>query len=150
MQVWLGTLIGFGITLIVACAIIGVFYGVGRNSWSAHENYYEGSFALIASLIISIIGIALLRIGRMQEKWRVKLAQALEAPMGAKMKKGSIKQFCEKYALFILPFVTILREGIEAIIFVTGVSFSTAASAIPLAVIVGLLVGSFVGYLLYK
>jgi high-affinity iron transporter len=52
--------------------------------------------------------------------------------------------------MFALPFITVLREGIEAIVFVAGVTFSASATAIPLAVVVGLIVGILVGYILYK
>ncbi|KAH6695485.1 plasma membrane iron permease [Plectosphaerella plurivora] len=149
-QVWLGVGIGLLICLIVAAAIIGVFYTVGRSSWEANEYYYEGAFALFAAIIITIMGVALLRVGRMQQKWRVKLARALEAPKGGDRKKGRVKRLAEKYVMFVLPFITILREGIEAIIFVAGVTFSAPASSVPLPVIVGLLAGIAVGYLLYR
>lgn len=52
--------------------------------------------------------------------------------------------------MFILPFITVLREGIEAIVFVAGVSFSATAKSVPLPVVIGLLCGIVVGYLLYK
>lgn len=150
-QVWAGTGLGFFICLVVAAAVIGTFYTVGVNNWETSELYYEGAFALFAAIIITLVGAALLRISKMQEKWRVKLAAALEAPM---VKTGSrfgwLKNFSEKYALFILPFITVLREGIEAIIFVAGVSFSAPATAFPLPAVVGLLVGILVGYILYK
>lgn len=150
-QVWAGTGLGFFICLVVAAAVIGTFYTVGVNNWETSELYYEGAFALFAAIIITLVGAALLRISKMQEKWRVKLAAALEAPV---VKTGSrfgwLKNFSEKYALFILPFITVLREGIEAIIFVAGVSFSAPATAFPLPAVVGLLVGILVGYILYK
>ncbi|KAM5351925.1 hypothetical protein ACJ41O_004648 [Fusarium nematophilum] len=149
LQVWLGTGIGFFICMIVAAALIGVFYTVGSNSWETNEYYYEGAFCLFASLIISVMGAALLRIGKMQEKWRVKLAKAIESPLKAGS-KGWFKKFVEKYAMFVLPFITVLREGIEAVVFVAGVSFSSPAKAIPLPTVVGLMAGSFVGYVLYK
>ncbi|KAJ0166350.1 Plasma membrane iron permease [Colletotrichum tanaceti] len=149
-QVWLGTGIGFLICLVAAAAVIGVFYKLGRNSWESHELYYEGAFSLVAAIIITIMGAALLRIGKMQEKWRVKLAKAMESPVKTGVGRGWLKHFAEKYAMFILPFITVLREGIEAIVFVAGVSFSAPATAVPLPAVVGLLVGAFVGYLLYK
>ncbi|KAI0393544.1 iron permease FTR1 family protein [Xylariaceae sp. FL0594] len=152
-QVWLGVGVGFFICLVIAAGIIGAFYTAGRNAWDANEYYYEGAFALFASLIISFVGVALLRVGKMQEKWRVKLAKALEAPetTGTRGRRaGWLKRFAEKYAMFILPFVTVLREGVEAIVFIAGVSFSAPATAVPLPVVVGLLVGSIVGYLLYR
>lgn len=87
----------------------------------------------------------------MQEKWRVKLAKALESPVViGGHRSGRFKRFAEKYAMFILPFITVLREGIEAIVFIAGVSFSAPATAVPLPVVVGLAAGAIVGYILYK
>lgn len=87
----------------------------------------------------------------MQEKWRVKLAKALETkPVTTGGRKGAFKRWCEKYAMFMLPFITVLREGLEAIVFIAGVSFSSPASAVPLPVVIGLIAGFAVGYLLYK
>lgn len=139
--------------------MIGVFYTAGGNRWEASELNYEGAFSLIAAVIITIVGVALLRIGKMQGKWRSKLAAALEPTSSAEDSKGNggrfrfgarMKRFFEKYAMFALPFVTVLREGIEAIVFVAGVSFSAPVTAVPLPVVVGLLVGGLVGWGLYK
>ncbi|CAJ2511679.1 Uu.00g073040.m01.CDS01 [Anthostomella pinea] len=150
-QVWFGVGLGFLICLVVAGGLIGAFYTVGRDAWDTNEYYYEGAFAVFASLIISVVGVALLRVGKMQEKWRVKLAKALEAPLKTTSRRsGWLKHFGEKYSMFILPFITVLREGIEAIVFIAGVSFSAPATAVPLAVVVGLIVGSLAGYALYR
>ncbi|KAI1199307.1 iron permease FTR1/Fip1/EfeU [Nemania serpens] len=150
-QVWWGVGLGFFVCLVVAGGIIGTFYTVGRDAWNTNEYNYEGAFSLIAAVIISFIGVALLRVGKMQEKWRVKLAKALEAPVSTSgSRSGWLKRFAEKYALFVLPFITVLREGIEAIVFIAGVSFSAPAYAVPLPVVIGLIVGSLVGYLLYR
>ncbi|PNY29501.1 Plasma membrane iron permease [Tolypocladium capitatum] len=148
-QIWFGVGGGFFICMVVAAALIGVFYTVGSNSWENNDHYYEGAFALVASVIITVMGVALLRIGKMQEKWRVKLARSLEAPLRAGT-RGWFSRFAEKYAMFVLPFITVLREGVEAVVFIAGVSFSAPAYAVPLPVVVGLLVGGFVGWLLYK
>lgn len=148
-QVWLGTAVGFSICMIIAAGIIGIFYGWGKDAWGEQEYYYEGIFSLISSVVITIMGVALLRIGRMQEKWRAKLAKAIEAPITSAVGQPWLKRVFEKYSMFILPFITILREGIEGIVFVAGVSFSAPASAIPLAVLAGLLLGTAVGYVIY-
>jgi len=164
--VWLGTGLGLLICLIVAGAVIGVFYRVGVDAWSGSEGYYEGAFCLVASVIITIMGAALLRIGKMQQKWRVRLAAALDAPLRSHKVKGGdsegaagnrklgVWQKCklvfEKYALFFLPLITVLREGIEAVVFIAGVTFSAPATSVPLPVVVGLIAGCLVGYALYK
>ena len=147
---WLGTGLGFFICLAIAGAIIGVYYTVGRDAWAAHEYYYEGSFCILAAVIITLMGFALLRIGRLQEKWRVKLARALEAPVQGATAGSRVKRWFEKYAMFFLPFITILREGVEAVVFIAGVSFTASPTAIPLPVVIGLIVGALVGYIIYK
>ncbi|KEZ46533.1 Plasma membrane iron permease [Scedosporium apiospermum] len=149
-QVWLGTAVGFSICMTIAAGIIGIFYGFGKDAWQDQEYYYEGIFSLISSVVITVMGVALLRVGRMQEKWRSKLATAIEAPLSANVGQPLIKRVFEKYSMFLLPFITILREGIEGIVFVAGVSFSAPVSAIPLAVLAGFLLGAAIGYAVYK
>ena len=106
------------------------------------------------------MGAALLRVSKMQAKWRLKLARALESksnnPMHTTGAGGSaipltrrFKHYAEKYAMFFLPFITILREGLEAIVFIGGVSLGLPATSIPLATIVGLCAGIAVGMVIY-
>jgi high-affinity iron transporter len=131
--------------------MIGAFYGLGNNAWSGAESIWEGVFAIVASLIISVMGAALLRVSKLQVKWRTKLAKALEAKDNHHMNMRSrLKAWCEKYAMFILPFITVMREGLEAVIFIGGVSLGLKASSIPLAVVCGLVAGSLIGYFVYK
>lgn len=150
--------------------MIGAFYGLGVNNWAAIEEIWEGVWAIVASIIITIMGAALLRVSKMQAKWRLKLARAIESKGhgllrrrrdqggadggGAAAAKPGLRQrtklWLERYAMFILPFITILREGLEAIVFIGGVSLSLPASAIPLATFTGLLAGCAVGYLIYR
>lgn len=131
--------------------MIGAFYAYGKDHFAATEDIWEGSFGLLATLIISIMGAALLRVSKLQDKWRVKLAQALEAK---DRNKGTattrVKRWMEKYAMFLLPFITVLREGLEAVVFIGGVSLGLPATSFPLAVICGLGAGCLVGYLIYR
>lgn len=139
------------ICLIIGGALIGTFYGLGKDKWAAAEYYWEAAFAIFASVVISVMGAALLRVSKMQDKWRVKLAKAMEEkPIKGEGIKKSFSKWCAKYAMFMLPFVTVLREALEAVVFIAGVSFSAPASSVPLPVICGLLVGIIIGYLIYK
>ncbi|KAJ8098778.1 iron permease FTR1/Fip1/EfeU [Lipomyces tetrasporus] len=145
-QVWFGAALGLLLCLILGGAFIGAWYGLGKNVWGSSEDIWEGVFSLVAGIIISIMGLALLRVNKMKEKWRVKIARALEKGNG----KKAARKFTTKYAMAILPFITVLREGIEAIVFTGGVSLSAPAKAFPLPVICGILAGSAVGYIIYK
>lgn len=149
---WLGTGLGLLISLIVAAALIAVFYTAGANKWENSELRFEGAFSLIACVIISVVGAAMLRVSKMQAKWRDRLANIMDKP-AAQTKKGwlgGVKRWMERYVMFALPFVTVLREGIEAVVFIAGVTFSAPATAVPLPVVVGLAAGTLVGYGLYK
>ena len=82
------------------------------------------------------MGIAFLKMDRARIKWRLKLSSAFEKSQSKAVahhraedgtltgdeKKGSSGG---KWALFMLPFVTVLREGLEAVVFVGGVGNPT-------------------------
>jgi high-affinity iron transporter len=91
------------------------------------------------------MGAAILRISTMQEKWRTKLIEAFE-----NKNQYGVSGFSKKYAMFLLPFITVLREGIEVVVFVGGVSLAEPATAFPLPAIAGITAGSFVGWVLYR
>jgi high-affinity iron transporter len=130
--------------------MIGAFYGLGTDSFSSTEDIWEGVLAIISSLIISVMGAALLRVSKLQDKWRIKLAKALEQQNKQLSEKGRFKRWLERYAMFILPFVTVLREGLEAVVYVGGVGLGLPATSFPLAVVCGLAAGILVGYIIYK
>jgi len=131
--------------------LIGAFYGLGHDLFSNTEDIWEGAFGIVASIIITMMGAALLRVSKLQDKWRVKLAQALEAKDAAKgSAKTKFKRWAEKYAMFMLPFITVLRAGLEAVVFIGGVSLGLPGTSFPLAVVCGLAAGCLVGYLLYR
>ncbi|KAJ2370296.1 high-affinity iron permease [Coemansia sp. RSA 2611] len=151
-QIWIGASSGFAICLIIGAIFIAVFYTLSNDLWSKAENLWEGIFCLVAACMISLMGIGFLRSGRMQDKWRVKLARAMGEPSA---KRGwrrfvDFKVFSTRYLFFHLPFLTVLREGLEAVVFVGGVSLGISAKSIPLPVVVGIACGSLVGYLIYR
>ncbi|KAJ3202515.1 ATPase with role in protein import into the ER [Entophlyctis luteolus] len=53
-------------------------------------------------------------------------------------------------AFFWIPFVTVVREGLEGMVFLGGIGISEDAGHIPLAVIVGLLCGGLIGVAIYR
>lgn len=130
--------------------MIGAFYGLGKDVFSKTEDLWEGIFGVLASIIITLMGAALLRVSKLQEKWRAKIAKAIQTK-GSHARFGArFKAWAERYAMFILPFITVLREGLEAVVFIGGVGIGMPASSFPLAVFCGLLAGIFIGYLIYR
>ncbi|KAH7406842.1 plasma membrane iron permease-like protein [Phaeosphaeria sp. MPI-PUGE-AT-0046c] len=147
-QVWAGVGCGVVICLIICAGVI--VYTAGRNSFEAAENIWEGVFGILASIIITLMGAALLRVNKLQDKWRLKISKVLESKDSKLPVKGKLKRWMEKYAMFILPFITVLREGIEAVLFIAGVGLGLPATSFPLAVLTGLGAGALIGYIIYK
>lgn len=82
----------------------------------------------------------MLRFMNYEKKWAAKLEDA-----AAKIDVGRGNQ----WSIFLLAFTAVFREGVESVIFLAGVSTTTSWTAIPLAGIVGVLIGLAVGFALY-
>ncbi|GAA5824926.1 hypothetical protein JCM3770_002295 [Rhodotorula araucariae] len=170
LQIWAGALLGLFIALCIGAAFIAVFFTTLSDLWAKSEEIWEGTFSLIASyasllsplcqalitpsshsLIIFVMGITMLRIDRSKLKWKAKLAGAFDNKVDTSKLTGKDKRQARrsKWTLFLLPFITVLREGLEAVVFVGGVSLGQSARSIPLAAIVGILTGLVIGYLIY-
>ena len=123
-------------TISIAFILIIQFYVKLVDIWASTEQLWEGAFSLLASILILIMGIAFLRMDRARVKWRYKLSLAFERSHRRLMRARAMQAGEAvgdedaderegeggKWALFLLPFVTVLREGLEAVLFVSGVS----------------------------
>lgn len=77
--------------------------------------------------MITVMGLAMLRTNQMQEKWKVKLAKAMDDE-----NERGLGNRSRKYALFLLPLITVLREGLEAVVFIGGVSATVSSQPLVL------------------
>lgn len=192
LQVWIGAILGLTICLIIGLVFIVCFYYIGKDYWSYTERIWEGAFSILSSLIITIMGLGLLRINKiMKVKWWMKLGDAYNSDQplkkppqmddldtdvdenisrltydqgatpeglpvgqglgrGGRRRKSKFRNARQKYFLAILPLITTLREGLEAVVFVGGMGVSNPLTSLPLSILSGILLGSLIGYLLYK
>lgn len=72
-----------------------------------------------------------------------RIRHAILAPSSLFASKGT-------FTIFVIPFVTTLREGLEGVVYIGGVSLGLPAKSIPLPAIVGILVGLLIGIFLWK
>ncbi|KAK7434373.1 high-affinity iron permease [Stygiomarasmius scandens] len=145
IQIFSGAAIGLFIALAVGAAFIAVWFTQAADLWAKSEELWEGVFELIASLMIFVMGVTMLKMDRAKAKWRIKLQRAFDVSA-----QGDREGKTGKWVLFVLPLITVLREGMEAVIFVGGVSLGQPATSIPIATIVGLICGLIVGFLIYQ
>lgn len=144
MQILLGSAVGLTIAIAIGGAFIAVWFTQAKNLWTKAEQLWEGVFQLIAALMIFVMGITMLKMDRAKATWRVKLNQAFSGEsVEGRTKSG-------RWVLFILPMVTVLREGMEGVIFVGGVAVGQPATSIPIAAIVGIICGLVCGFLIYE
>lgn len=104
----------------------------------------------IACIIIYVMGLTFLKMDQSRVKWRIKLSEAFAHRAGkalfsflgnnedgeperqlteeelAEEQAMKKKARSGKYAIFFLPFITVVREGLEAIVFVGGVSWASS------------------------
>ncbi|EPQ53599.1 iron permease FTR1 [Gloeophyllum trabeum ATCC 11539] len=144
MQIFIGGAIGLLVALAIGAAFIAVWFTQASNLWQKSEELWEGIFEFIASLMIFVMGVTMLKLDRAKAKWRVKLQKAFD---GRRVDRQTLTG---RWVLLILPLITVLREGIEAVIFVGGVSLGQPATAIPIAAIVGLICGLACGFVIYQ
>lgn len=151
-QIWIGGLFGFLGCLVVGAVILVAFYTIGADLWSSTEHYWEATFSVIASVIISAMGVKILRVNRMQQKWHHKLGSIINSNSQLMDVAKSTASWSERNAMFILPFVTTLREGLEAIVFVGGIGINenTTVASIVNSAIIAIIIGVVVGFVLYR
>lgn len=144
IQIFVGSAIGLLIALSIGAAFIAVWFTKASDLWSKSEELWEGIFNLIASLMIFVMGISVLKMDRAKVKWKVKLSKAFN--------DGNVDQETKtgQWVLLFLPLITVMREGLEAVVFVGGVSLGQPATAIPIATIVGIICGLVCGFLIYE
>ncbi|ORZ12970.1 high-affinity iron permease, partial [Lobosporangium transversale] len=144
-QVWAGTALGLFISLAIGAGFIVVWNLYATNLWAASEGIWVGCFSLVAVVMITVMGVAMLRTNQMQEKWKQKLTKAMDDENARGLGNQS-----RRYALFLLPLVTVLREGLETVVFIGGVTFDAEPKSIPIAVLSGVALGIFIGFAIYR
>jgi len=122
-QIFLGSGLGLLIAVAIGATFIAIWFTKASNLYKKSEELWEGTFELIASLLIFVMGITMLKLDRAKTKWRIKLQQAFEGQHVTGAARTG------KWALFTLPFVVVLREGLEAVVFVGG--FPSASQQAP-------------------
>lgn len=152
VQIISGGVLGLILCMVIGGSFIAIFYHIGSDLWSLSEHYYEGILSIVASVIISVMGLFFLRMGKLREKFRIKLASIIYSDSGKLFKDNSDKavKFSEKYAFFILPFITTLREGLEAVVFIGGVGIDQPLTSIPLSMLMAVCISGLFGYYFFK
>jgi iron transport multicopper oxidase len=131
---------GLAASVALGIAVLTAFYHAKQTFFAGpHKGSFEGSVMLVASVMVTLVAFAMLRMLRMHSKWQARLA---EAAGEGKLEAG------RRYAFFLVTFSAVLREGVEAVVFITGVSQANP-TAIPLPGFLGICLGCCFSYVVF-
>ncbi|KAL3688997.1 hypothetical protein R1sor_015306 [Riccia sorocarpa] len=148
-QVWAGVVGGLVVSLIGAAIFLSLYYTVAKNAWDSSEALWEGILGMIAVVLITLMAFSMIRIDTWKTKWEKKLTKVTTDSV-EKHASGELQSTRSKYTLFLIPFTVVVREGVEAVIFLGGIGLEGSGTAYPLAAVTGAICGISIGYLLYK
>lgn len=151
MQAWLGRVLG-----IIVCLILGVFafmvvFTLEHDLWVPYKHYWEGVLSIVASMLISTVGFKVVKMNKRKSKWRTRFLNIINQQQEIDNKQGMMK-LAAKLALFILPFLFTLREGLEMILFLVGIGISINISKLSILywLSIFVIVGGGSGFVIYK
>jgi len=127
----------YGIIAGVLTSILGAiaFNATTEGFSGTSEAIFEGIVMIIGSLMISTMILWMMRqsnrMGNLHEKVDLEIKES------------------HKWGIFSLVFISILREGIELVIFLTAATFDTGENSF-LGAIIGMILAILLGYAIYK
>ncbi len=129
---WAGVIAAVVVSIAVAAAILAV----GAELEGQAEQLFEGTMLFIAVALVTGM------IFWMRYQSRT-LKSSLEHEMNAAVQTGRPR------ALFATTFFAVVREGIETALFISAVAFTTKSVDTLVGSVLGLLIATLVGYLIY-
>ncbi|CAG8765501.1 13855_t:CDS:2, partial [Acaulospora morrowiae] len=126
----------------IGAVFITIFYTLARNLWEESEPIWEGTLSLIASVVITVMSVGMLRVAHWRKKWEDKLRGATESYLGKSESGG-------RWSLVLLPFTVVCREGLESVIFMAGIGFEKSPTGLPIPIVLGIASGFIIGWIIY-
>ena len=133
-KVWLGAGAAALISLIAA---LGIFFILGKTQIEGFQAALEGTLKIIAVIMLTWMTIWMKRQGG-------NISGGLKRQIQVALSHGST------WALASLAFISVLREGIETVLFIVGSAQQTSALATVIGSILGFGVAAILGYVLYR
>lgn len=139
--VWFGAIAGVGASVILGIVFVLIFYIANTKLLSGTAQLiFKGCICWVASFLITIVAFAMLKFYNLERKWKQKLQDAV-------YRDKQVKSY--KWSMFFLAGSATFREGIESVLFLTGVSAGSSVKAVIIPGIVGIALGAICGLIIY-
>ncbi len=133
-KVWLGTGVAALISVLIA---LGIFFILGTTEIEGFQAVLEGILKIVAVIMLTWMTIWMKRQGG-------NIGGELKRQIQIALSHGST------WALASLAFISVLREGIETVLFIVGSAQQTSALATVTGSVLGFGVAAILGYILYR
>ena len=126
----------YGIGLAIIASIVGafIFNSVAGGFSGRAEEIFEGSLMILGAVFLTTMILWM-----MQQK---RMASELENKVAVELRQS------HKLGLFFLVFISVLREGIETVIFLSAASIASAENNLAGAII-GVVAAILLGYVIF-
>jgi len=133
-KVWFGA---GAAALVSILAAVGIFFVLGTTQVEGFQAILEGILKIVAVIMLTWMTIWMKRQGG-------NIGGALKQQIKAALSHGSV------WTLALLAFVSVIREGIETVLFIVGSAQGTSALATVSGSLLGFGVAAILGYILYR
>lgn len=133
-KVWLGTAAA---ALVSVLSGVAIFLILGQTELGSSQEVLEGSFMLLAVGILTWMTIWM-------KRQSSNLSGSLKRKVQEALSHGSV------WTLTTLAFATVIREGIETVLFIAGTSQTSTIGQVLSGVVLGIGTAAIIGYVLYR
>lgn len=131
-----------GLAFALGISFIIVFYVANTEIFSGKGSYiFKGFIYYVAIVLVTFVAIKMLNFYNMEKKWKYKLTSLMMEKEEAQRKN--------RWSIAFLAFSATLREGIEAFLFLTGVSSGQGIKSVIIPSIVGAVLGITAGVIVF-
>ncbi|CAK9012801.1 High affinity iron permease 1, partial [Durusdinium trenchii] len=141
--VWLGVVSATALCIFGAVVVL-ILFNVAKNELfeGNAELKAEGVVNLIAAVLIAVVALSVGDIMAIHDK--------LERRFDEELAQHGGNDAITKNMILFLSFTAVAREGLETIIFFTGIGAAFPPESLPIPAIVGALIGVGIGIALYR
>jgi len=152
-EVYLGAGLGFLVCIVLGVGFLALASFAYKLFSGDGEIIFEGVMMILTSLILTFLALNFYKMIYTKEaherKMKKRILETVEASVNAE--ENSQGAFGKKHAFFILAFTTGLREGMESIIFLTGVVADVKdLSSLPIPIVTALILARVVGFFFFQ
>ena len=144
--VWIGTILGLFISLIIGLTVGILFYVSGHHWFERIETVFEGLIFLISSFFLTAMLIWMLVMSH-------ELRARVEGHLDNVIDREDQSNFRKKISLLIIAFLQIFREGVECVLFLIGAASADSVGgwrSIPIPAVIAIILALAMVFLVFK